>query len=320
MKGAWVLLAAWPLAAAVDGVVMNGGSAKPQAGVQVALMAASEQGMAPLGSATSDAQGKFRIDQEGGAGPSILQATFQGVTYTKVLAPGQAKTGLTFEVFDASNQGTGVSVERHGILLEPGPERLTVREFVFLNNDSKVTYHDPARGTFRFFAPGGAQGLKVQLTPPGGMPVTREAEKSGQPNIYKVNYALRPGQTQVDVEYTLAAAGQFSGRLLHQEGTTRLIVPRGVKLEGEGLEAFEPEPRTQSPIYGFKEGSLKAGLFTVKISGQPAPAAAAQEEDAGSPEVRPLRPRIYDKVTWVVGLASAILVAGLFVVARGGVR
>lgn len=296
--------------AAISGVATNATTGKPQAELPLILVQPGEQGMRPVGTARTNAQGEFSFDAEPPAnGPLLVQALYKGVTYTKSIAPGQPRTGVAVDVFEVSNKGEGVVVDRHGILIEPMENALAIREFVFVNNTSRTTYADPASGTYRFWAPDNAK-IDVTVTTQGGMPVKREAVKTGAANTWKIDYPMRPGQTQLEIGYEAPKGAKFSGNILHKNGETRLIVPRGLTLKGEGLTEFAPEPRTQAAIYGVPNGP-----FTVEILGKaqpPAQAEAAEEAGGGSPEVLPTRPRIYSKLYWIVGLTAAILALGLY--------
>ena len=77
------LLAAASLqAAGINGVVSNGTTGKPQAGVHVSLMKL-DQGMVEIGHAVSGADGGFSIDAPPPAAdiPYLLRADYQDVQY-----------------------------------------------------------------------------------------------------------------------------------------------------------------------------------------------------------------------------------------------
>jgi hypothetical protein len=267
--------------------------------------------MEPGGTTKTGAAGEFSFDKDAPAGaPILLQVTYQGVMYSKTVTGDQPRTGLTVDVFDVTSKRDSIAVDRHGILIEPAEDKLSIREFVFVNNTGKSTYQDAATGTYRFWAPEAAAKMEVSLTTQGGMPVRRGAAKAGAANTWKVDYPMRPGQTQVEISYEVPKSDTFSGNILHKEGETRLIVPKGLTLKGDGLEEFQPEPRTQALIYG-----IKSGPFSVTIAGKAVPPEPVSE-DSGSPEVGPGRPRIYSKMPWILGLTAAILLVGLYSLAK----
>jgi hypothetical protein len=306
-----------PAMAAIDGKVTNGTTGQPQSGVTIGLVQPGQQGMQNLGSAVSGADGSFRFDAGDPKGPAplLLQATYRGVSYSTLLQPGQPRTGVIVVVYDASSKADGVGVDRHGILLEPVEGKLAVREFIFIENKGKQTFSDDVNGTYRFFLPADAGEVTVSITPPSGMALTRPAEKTADKTIRKISFPIRPGKTQIDLQYALPLKDpvEFSGNILHKDGITRLIIPRGYALEGKGLEAFAPEPTTQSPMYG-----VQAGPFAVKMTGK-AVAPEPVDEDSGSPKVLAHRPRLYDRYWWVLGLGLAIMAVSLLAIAnRGG--
>lgn len=318
-----LLLIAAPVFAAVDGTVINQTSGQPQANVIITLVQPGQGGMQTLGSVKSDTQGKFKIDKPTGEGPALLQAIYGGVTYTKMLAPGTPSTGVEVTVYDASTKAESGLLNQHVIILQPSESGVQVSEMYLLRNTGKTTFNDPSRGTLQFFVPPGHGKVAVSVSAPGGMPVQREATSANAPNTMKVDYPVRPGETRFDVNYPLETKdGQFAGHNLMPGGETRIVVPNGVTLEGEGLEELGTEPQTKAKIFG-----VKTQAYSVKISGVgkiameatgggEAGGAPAAEEDLGKPEIKQSMPRIYDKLYWVLALSAAVLALGFAVLYR----
>jgi 5-hydroxyisourate hydrolase-like protein (transthyretin family) len=303
--------------AAVDGSVTNATTGKPAAGVEVTLVEPGQSGMNTLGTAKSDAAGKFAFT-ETPKGPSLVQASYQGVTYTKMIMPGTPSTGLQVEVYDATKKQVA-QVSQHMILVQPSPTELNVNETFLLQGDPKQTYVDPENGTLRLFLPKGVKGdLSVQATGPGGMPVTRALEKTKTPNVYKVDYPIKPGETRIDLTYAVPSSGTppvLEGRVLHKEGKTRLVAPNGVTLKASNISDIGKEPQSQASIY-----DLNGDTYKVEVSGtgslQPAaPADTSQEEDAGQPQITQEPAHVYHKIYWIMGLSFAILGLGTYLLA-----
>ncbi len=113
-----------------------------------------------------------------------------------------------------------------------------------------------------YVAPGQGN-VKVTVGAPGGMPVQRTAEPAGPSDVYKITSPLKPGETRFDLNYSIeTATREFTGQVLAKGGDTRLVVPNGVTLEGEGIEQLGTEPQTQAKIYGAKNPS-----YTAKVIG-----------------------------------------------------
>lgn len=305
----FLLLAALavPASAAVDGTVVNRTIGKPQPGVTVTLFKLSA-GMEPAGSVKADEQGRFRLPQDV-QGPSLLQAAFQGVTYNHMLQPGAPASGVNLEVFEASSQPGAAKLGQHFLIFQPAESQLTVTEGFVFNNAGNTTYNDPERGTLRFMLPKGAASVRVQATAPNGMPLERPAGKTAQAGVYKVDFAVKPGETRFEVNYTLPYTPpvQFESRLLYPDIPTSLVAPPGVEIKGAGLELKGQEPRSQANVY-----EVKPAAFKLEIAGAMSPAAEA----SGEPSIEQVLPRIHGSLVWLLVLAFAILSLGFVLLYR----
>ncbi len=306
---------------AVDGTVVNATTGQPQSGVAINLVQPSQNGMVQLGNTTTDAQGQFKIDKQIPPGPGLLQATYQGTTYNQIITPGMSTTGVQLKVYDSTKKpGTARTME-HLILLEPGADRLRVSETFVLGNDSNVTYNDPAKGSIQFFLPPATDGnAQVIITAPGGMPIPRPALKTATAGIYKVDYPVKPGETRMDVSYTVPSATKFSGKVVASDAATHLVTPGTVTVTGDGIELAGREPQTQANIYnltGLDYNLLIDGIGSLRQDDS-AGAQGGQGDDGGSPQVEIKKPRIYAQLPWVLSLALAILALGGTMLYRRG--
>jgi hypothetical protein len=305
---------------AVDGVVVNVTTGKPQSGVAVNLVQPSQNGMVPLGSATTDAQGQFKIDKQIPPGPGLLQATYQGTTYNQVITPGMPTTGVQVKIYDATKKAGIARTVEHLILLEPGADRLRVSETFVLGNDSNMTYNDPVRGSIQFYLPTATDGnAQVIITAPGGMPIPRPALKTPVAGIYKVDYPVKPGETRMDVSYTVPSTTKFSGKVVASDAATHLVTPGTVTVTGDGIELAGREPQTQANIYnltGLDYNLLIDGIGSLRQDDSAL--AAGPGEEGGSPQVEIKKPRIYGQLAWVLSLAFAILALGGTMLYRRG--
>ncbi len=319
MKALLVLFAISLPLLAVDGVAINVTTGKPQSGVAINLVQPSQNGMVQLGSATTDSQGQFKIDKQIPPGPGLLQATYEGTTYNQIITPGMATTGVQLKIYDATKKAGIAKTLEHLILLEPGADLIRVSETFVLGNESTVTYNDPAKGSIQFYLPPATNGnAQVIITAPGGMPIPRPALKTPVAGIYKVDYPVKPGETRMDVSYTLPSSDKFSGKIVASDAATHLVTPGTVTVTGDGIELAGREPQTQANIYnltGLDYNLLITGIGSLR---QEASAGAGQEEEGGSPQVEIKKPRIYAQLPWVLSLAFAILALGGTMLYRRG--
>jgi len=314
-KIGFVLLLALPAMAAVTGTVVNRSTGKPQAGAVVGLNRLGQGGIELIDQATSDAQGKFTIDQPI-QGPHLLRTAYDGVTYNHMLPPGSPTSDLTIDVYGASKQPGAAKVSKHMIMFQPSGGQLTIEETYLYTNEGTTAWNDPDNGTLHFYLPPEAGGkAQVNATAPGGMPIPAAVGKTSKAEIYKVDFPIKPGETRFDVTYAVphTDGAPYEGKVVTKDENTYLIAPSGVTLAGDGLSDMGPEPRTQAHIYG-----LQGDKFKIELSGTAAPAAA--EEAAGqqenSPQIEQILPRLNSQATPILGLALGILALGFILLYR----
>lgn len=311
------ILAAAHSSGAVEGTVRNLTTGKPAAGAVVTMVELGA-GMKNVGSVKSDPSGKFQFDAVMEAGtPYLIQALHQGVTYNRMLPPGTAGTGIALEVYDSSAKVPEARVTQDMILLEKTPSELSVSETVIFTNTAKMTYQNAAGNLVIQVPPDVKTPVRMRITAPQGMPITREPEKGLQPNTYVARYPIKPGETRIDFSYSLPAAASFSfaGRILHGGGPVRFVVPQGIKVESASLTDLGPEPRTKAQVY-----ELKGTEFAVNVSGAGQLRSAAEDEtraaagpaaeEDNTPGIDLVKPRIYQRMPLLVGLALGMLAIG----------
>ena len=312
------LLLSTPVFAAVTGTVTNQTTGKPQAGATVALYKlATATGLELIDQAKSDAQGNFTINQTP-LGPHLIRTAFDGVTYNHMLPPGQPTTGIPIEVFNASKQPGGAKVAKHMILFEPSAGQVAVSETYLFKNEGKTAWNDPDSGTLKFFLPPGASKPQARATAPGGMPLGAPVNKTAKPDVFAVDFAIKPGDTQIDVSYAMpyTEGADLSGKVVSKDENTYLIVPNGVTLKGEGLNDLGTEPRSQAHIFG-----LTATAYKVQLSGAvaAAPAEAAaddQSAEESGPRIEQIMPRVNSKTVSILVVALGILALGFALLYR----
>jgi hypothetical protein len=302
---------------AVDGVVTNQTTGKPQGGATVTLIELGS-GMKNVGSVVSGADGKFTfgVDLQAGT-PYLLQAQYEGVNYNRMLPPGSPGTGVTVDVFNSAAKVKGADVSQDMFLLEPTGSEMVVSERIVFTNTAKLTFQDP-NGTIKFFVPSGVTGpVQVRVQGPQGMPITRPAEKGPDANTYVIRYAIKPGETNIDVSYTLPMTGneaKFVGKVMHGGGPVRFVAPAGVKLTGP-LEEGGQIPGTSAMAY-----TLKGREFDLTVTGTgslraSAPAGAEGGSDEGS-QIDARKPLIYERLPWVLAFVFSMLAVGFIILFR----
>jgi 5-hydroxyisourate hydrolase-like protein (transthyretin family) len=307
-----LLLAAVPAFAAVGGTVVNGTTGRPQPGAVVTLFKLTQAGPQLVQATKADANGRFAIAQETGQAPLLIETGFKGVSYNHMIPPGTPAANVAVTVFETTGNAAVAPISQHIVILEPKDQQLTVTETYFLKNDGKLTYSDPGNGTLRFFVPeSGKETVRVMATSPGGMAVQREAEAAKPAGVRRLDFPIKPGgETRIDITYTLPSSDPpaFSGRMFYKSVPTRLVVPNGVTLEGEGLNSLGQEPQTQAAIY-----ETTAAAYEVKLAG------TTEQADDSGPTIRTIPPPGFDDHKFqILALTLAVLALGFALLYRRG--
>ena len=311
-----VFCLAVPALAAIDGKVVNQTTGKLQAGATVTLYKLGQAGPEQIESVKSAADGTFHISKDAeGPGPRLVQAAYQDVTYNRILPPGSPSNNVTVAVYNSAKEQGAARVAQHMVFFEPVRGQLMVGETYIFKNEGKTTYNDVDGGTLKFFLPPAANGVvQVNATAPQGMPVPQAADKTSTPNVYKLAFPIKPGETRIDVSYSVpyTTPGKFEGKVLYKGGPTRLVVPNGVTIKGDDIRSLGQEPRTQASIYDVKSDSFKveiAGSGTLRPSDDSA-------EDSGGATIEQIPPKLYDNMKWILALAFGILTLGFILLYR----
>jgi hypothetical protein len=110
----------------------------------------------------------------------------------------------------------------------------------------------------------------------------------------------------------------FSSKILHVEGISDLVIPSGVTVKADNLELAGQEPKTQASTY-----RIKGDAYTVAVEGTGSlqggggdSSASGSDDDSGAPNIEEVKPRIYDQLYWILGIAFATLALGSAVLYR----
>ncbi len=299
----------------VNGTITNQTSGKPQQDATVTLYKVGQDGPEALESVKSSADGKFQIDRPT-QGPHLVQAAFDGVTYNYMLFPGRPSEGIQLDVFNATTKPGPAKVNTHMILLESDGSNLTVNESVVWENNGKTSFYDPKGGTAKFYVPPSAGKVRVMCTHPAqtGIPIERAADKTGVANVFTADFPIKPGETRFDLTYTMPGT-DFATRIIHGGGPVRIVAPSGITIEGKAAKFIDKHPETQASIYEVTGASLAVKVIgTGSLRG---PAQGAPEEDADEGAgLQQIRPRLYDRFQWILGLSLLILGLGFAILFR----
>jgi len=276
----------------LTGTVTNGTTNKPAAGDEVLLINLAN-GMDVGGSSKVDSNGKFSFKITV-PGPHLIRAVHQGVNYHQMAPPGVNTADV--QVYDVAPKVTGLSVTADVIRFQADSGTMQgVRLFVVDNTSSpaKTQMNDH---NFEFYLPVGAKIEQLQARAPNGQPISAEAVPQADKNRYAINFPLRPGETQFQVEFTLPYSGEIKidPKPLYPAQHLVIVLPKTMQFTAANPPSFQS---MQDPTQGDSNvevaKEIKPGQalgFTLRGNGviNESPgetaAGAAQQQDQPQPQ------------------------------------
>jgi hypothetical protein len=203
------------------------------------------------------------------------------------------------------------------LLFQPSGGQMTINETYLFENSGQTSWNDPGAGTLHFFLPAAAAGkVTAEVTGPGSMPIGAPTAKTAKPEIYEIDYPVKPGETRFDLTYQVpyTEGAPYEGKIVTKDDNTYLIVPNGVTIAGEGLNDLGLEPKTQAHLFGFS-----GSQYHVQLTGAPAAApsdSSGAEPDSAGPQIEQIMPRLYGKTIPILAVALGILALGFALLYR----
>lgn len=252
-------------------------------------------------------------------GPILLQVQYKGVHYDKLLTPNLPASKVQLEVYEPTKSPAVASVAQRMLIFDVSSGRVGVEEMAIIENHSKQTYNNDSLGALQFFLPPAANGqVSVRVQDASGMPLPRPAEKTPTENVFRVDFPIKPGETQIDVNYVLPVGSPFTyrGRVVNIKGMQtaplRLVAPPGITLSSNDIHELGIEPTTQASIFNVNGN----GNFLVNISGTGSLRQDDTSDDSDAPKILAGNPPIYMHLGWLLALALTILAIGAVVLYR----
>ena len=271
----------------LSGTVTNATTGKPAVGDQVILINLTS-GMEIAANTKVDSGGKFSFTLTGGAGPHLIRAVHQGVTYHQMAPPGVSSVDV--KVYDVATKVSGLSVTADVIRFQADSGTMQgVRLFV-VNNASSPAVSQMNDHNFEFFLPPGAKIEQAQARAPNGQPIATEAAPQAEKNRYAINFPLRPGETQFQVEFTLPYTGEIKidPKPLYPAEHLVVVLPKAMQFKSDSTSYQSVQNPQQGDATVEVAQGTKAGqplAFTLKgegvITESPGDTAsgAAQQQD-----------------------------------------
>jgi hypothetical protein len=245
----------------LSGTVTNGTTNKPAAGDEVILINLTTT-MEIAANTKADSSGKFSFKLTGGAGPHLIRAVHQGVTYHQIAPPGVSSVDVN--VYDVATKVSGLTVTADVIRFQADSGSMQgVRLFV-VNNTSSPAKTQMNDHNFEFFVPPGAKVEQVQARAPNGQPIRAEVAPQAEKNRYAINFPLRPGETQFQMEFTLPYTGEIKidPKPFYPSEHFVVVLPKTMQFKAANPPSFES-------IHDPSQGDSQVEIAREAKPGQP---------------------------------------------------
>jgi len=294
-----IALSSFAAAQTLTGTATNGTTGKPAAGDEIILINLSN-GMEVAAKTKADNAGKFSFKLTDGAGPHLIRAIHQGVTYHQ-MAP-QGTNLVDVQVYDVARKIPDLSMTADVLRFEANGNELHGKRLFAVNNSSAPARTQMNDHNFEFYVPEGAKIESAQARAPNGQPIAAEATPQAEKNRYAIAFPLRPGETQFQVEYTMPYSGSLKvdPKPLYPAQHVVVVIPKTMQFSAANASQFQSmqDPGSSDTVVQVAQ-QTKAGqslVFTVSgtgtISESPSQVASgtAQGQGEGPAQGRDNRP------------------------------
>lgn len=259
-------------AGTLSGTVINRTTGKPTPNVDLTLLSPT-QGMRDLGSAKSDAQGRFTVTNDAiGTAPILVRATFHDVSFNTFAPPGRPEVEV--EIYDISKDPKTITVASHIVIFQPqGDKLIGAEEYEVQNASQPPVAYFRTEGDFDFAIPENATLGQVTTTATMGMSVNQASIDKGKGH-FAIAFPFRPGQANVRLSYELPYPNNSAAVKLpatYAGVKLLVVVPPGVTVTGDGLASAGQE---QGMMVYTHDPLPAKGVLSVSLSGVGSPVAS----------------------------------------------
>lgn len=211
----------------------------------------------------------------------LLRVDYDGVPYNVPVQVDGADKDITVTVYESTSSWDGINVSSPHLAASWQGNHLAIEQLFEISNESS-----PPRtatgdaGYFKLFIPAEMESLTTCFVTSLGVPVDRTPMPTGEPNIFRVEYPIRPGLTRIGIAYKVPYAGQYTlnASILYD------LAHVFVFLVDPEMQITSPSHTLQpsEPVHGMTAYSVHAvpknSVLTLAFSGGTSQALASGQE------------------------------------------
>jgi len=267
--------------AQVQGTVSNGTTGHSVASQEVRLLM-PRGGMQQVATASADATGHFVFDAQGIDPRSfyLVSTDFAGATYNAPAtfdSSGNANVSLT--VYDSTRSPAGLRIPAARVFVgalagSSGPEVHVQEEYAIQNSSRPARAYAVPDATFRFSVPADAGTPTVSVAGLMNMSLPQTPEPGKADGEFSIRYPLKPGTTQVTIQYTKPYAE--AGLDLKDEASFPIdraelyVYPASLIVTAPGFQASGSDNVHKIQVYGAPQLARNTKALSIRLSGEAA--------------------------------------------------
>jgi hypothetical protein len=252
----------------LTGTVTNGTTRKPAAGDDVILINLSN-GMEEAAKTKADASGKFSFKLTDGEGPHLVRAIHQGVTYHQMAPPGT--NSVEMQVYDVARKISEIALTADVTRVQADSGALQGTRLFAVDNTSSPPKTQMNDHNFEFYLPPGAKLESTQAKAPNGQPIAAEATPQAVKNRYAIQFPLRPGETQFQIEYTMPYNGSatLDPKPLYPAQHVVVVLPKTMQFKAADGVQFQSmqDPNQSESVVEVAQGTQAGQSLGFTVSG-----------------------------------------------------
>ncbi len=203
----------------------------------------------------------------------LLQAEYKGVLYNAnvTIPPGGESVSVEVVVYEQTGSQNDLNVTNAQYQISMSGTTLQVLKMYNVSNESENpgTYLNE-KGTFLFVIPENSHGINYITVNTGLVPINQEPISTDRPDMFAINYPIKPGVTQVSVSYHVDYTQRvhfFSENILYEMHNLVVVTtPSNIELESSQLVMSGADAHQDFSAYTSKHLS-KGDQFSFSIAG-----------------------------------------------------
>lgn len=266
--------------AQVQGTVSNGTTSRAVANQEIRLL--MPRAGTQVATATTDASGHFAFSADG-IDPKafyLISTDFEGASYN---APAEfdpsGNANATLTVYDSTRSSAGLRIAAARVFAgalagSSGPELHVQEEYAIQNATRPPRAYATPNATFSFRVPADAGTPTVSVTGLMNMSLPQTPEPGKVPGEFSIHYPLKPGVTQVTIQY--AKAYDSSGVNIKAEASFPVdqaelyIYPSSLTVTAPGFQPSGSDNVHKVQVYGAAQLARGTTALSIRISGEAA--------------------------------------------------